>query len=160
MNDPDPDSDDLAIHYGPGVQRLSSAHEEALAAAWRQTSTSHPSAGRSQLIVTDDAHIQQLNAAHRGLDAPTDVLSFELDPGPVPVPELVCGEVYISVERARAQADEQDVPLIEELSRLFVHGLLHLAGFVHDTPGQLKHMEAETDRLLLASGLLVSVTPQ
>ena len=114
-------------------------------------------------VLTNDEHVRQLNRAYRGRDDNTDVLSFALheeadgfvvggDPGSVS--DEACapgGEIYISVPRARAQADEQHVPHDEELARLLVHGLLHLAGYDHRTDAELRVMELETERFLTAT---------
>ena len=109
-------------------------------------------------MLADDAEVRRLNAAYRGRDRNTDVLSFSFlaEPaGPTrvthvrPSPSLVpVGEVYISLQRAAAQAEEQGVTVEEELTRLLVHGLLHLAGFDHRTAAELGVMERETERFV------------
>ena len=88
----------------------------------------------------DNKFIHQLNREYRNVDRPTDVISFAfLDgdeqrdeklhgKGPVPL-----GDIYISVEKAKEQAEEYGHPLERELSFLFVHGLLHLLGYDHMT---------------------------
>ena len=118
-----------------------------------RVAAAHPLGLPVQVILADDAYLKQLNAAYRGKDETTDVLSFDLDAPDLPTDEPVPSEVYISVERAAAQAAEQQVPIIEELARLLVHGLLHLAGFEHDTPDRLRHMEEETEEFLRAADL-------
>jgi probable rRNA maturation factor len=72
--------------------------------------------------------MRRLNAAHKGHDRPTDVLSFPLD---VPADRVV-GDVYICPWVARREADARGIPLREELIRLVVHGTLHALG--HDHP--------------------------
>jgi probable rRNA maturation factor len=117
----------------------------------------HPVGGPVQLVLAGDRQLRRLNARYRGVDRSTDVLSFNLDPGPEAQPggaAPLWGEIYVSVARARVQARAQEVPLLTELARLLVHGLLHLAGHDHDTPAGLRFMEAETERLLGAAGLL------
>ena len=101
------------------------------------------------LVFTDDEHIRQLNRDWRKKDKPTDVLSFPQDfPERVfseksPLEELkevlkVCkdchllGDIVISVDTAKRQAEEYGVPLEEEIKRLIVHGLVHLLGFDHE----------------------------
>ena len=88
----------------------------------------------------DNKFIHKLNKEYRNVDRPTDVISFAfLDgdeqrdtklhgDGPVPL-----GDIYISVEKAKEQAEEYGHPLERELSFLFVHGLLHLLGYDHMT---------------------------
>lgn len=121
----------------------------------------HARTPQIQLVLTDDDYIGQLNAQYRGKDRPTDVLSFDLRPDAASKNTQLAdigGEIYISVQRAAAQAAEQGVSCEEEMARLLVHGLLHLAGFDHDTPETLRRMEAETDRILAAVGLLPSAS--
>jgi probable rRNA maturation factor len=82
------------------------------------------------VLLTNDAEIRSLNARYRGKDRATDVLSFpQLEPtarGPHPV-----GDIVISVETLRRNAKERGVDERDELSRLAVHGILHLDGMDH-----------------------------
>jgi len=87
-------------------------------------------------IVTDE-EIHVLNRDYRGVDRPTDVLSFALDEGEEE-PEILgseaehlLGDVIISAERAAAQAEEFGHGLKREIVYLAVHGLLHLLGYDH-----------------------------
>lgn len=147
----------LAILYSPGTAELPASQHRRLARVGRAAIATHPLGGPVQLVLTGDRQLRRLNAAYLGVDRSTDVLSFNLDPGPevqlsgtVPV----WGEIYISLARAQAQAKEQQVPLLTELARLLVHGLLHLAGHHHDTAAGLRFMEGETERLLEEASLL------
>lgn len=116
---------------------------------WAQaTMAEFPPAGGVDVVFVDDTAIRELNVRYRGLDQPTDVLSFDLGDASPAVTAAPAGEVYISVDRAQLQATELGVPLLEELGRLMVHGLLHLAGRDHPTPAELERMEADTERLL------------
>ena len=108
-------------------------------------------------MLTGDRQLRRLNAAYLGKDRSTDVLSFNLDPGPeaqVSGAAPMWGEIYISMARARTKAEEQQVPLLTEVDRLLVHGLLHLAGHDHADETGLRFMEGETERLLVEAGLL------
>lgn len=100
------------------------------------------------VTLTDDEHIHRLNFAYRGLDRPTDVLSFafvdseepEIEDGP----ELeVLGDIIISLERAWAQAQEYGHSMERELSFLAVHGMLHLLGYDHIDEEARMEMEEE-----------------
>ena len=100
-------------------------------------------------LVDDDA-IRALNRTHRGLDSVTDVLSFPVD-GLDPLPpgmERELGDVVISLAQARRQAGDEGVSEHEELTHLVVHGVLHLAGFDHETDGG--EMLERQDRLVAA----------
>jgi probable rRNA maturation factor len=104
-------------------------------------------------LVDDDA-IRRLNREHRGLDEVTDVLSFPvdgLDPLP-PAMERELGDVVISLAQARRQAVDEGVSEHEELTSLVVHGVLHLAGFDHETDAG--EMFERQDRLLDALPLV------
>jgi len=97
------------------------------------------------VMITDDEGIRELNREHRELDRATDVLSFpmqELVPGepinPSPLeidPETglyMLGDMAISLERAKAQAQEYGHSLDRELAFLAVHSVLHLLGYDHE----------------------------
>ncbi|MEW6753499.1 MAG: rRNA maturation RNase YbeY [Candidatus Latescibacterota bacterium] len=147
----------MPVLLGPSLGTLTDGQVHTLRLLAGKVVAEHPSAGVVEVILADDALLRRLNGAYGGRARATDVLSFDLRPTPAPAPDgQVCGEVYISVERARAQADEQGVALVEEVGRLLTHGLLHLAGYEHNTPGALQEMEGETDRLLQGAGLLAT----
>ena len=87
--------------------------------------------------LVDNEFIHKMNRDYRGIDRPTDVISFAfldnedreaLYKGKEPV---CLGDIYISVDKAKEQAKEYGHPLERELSFLFVHGLLHLLGYDH-----------------------------
>ena len=110
------------------------------------------------VVVTDDAEIQSLNRAFRGIDAPTDVLSF----GQEPTEQFVdasdeppyLGDVILSYPRAQEQAVEQGHSTAQELRVLIVHGVLHLMGYDHAMPEEKAQMWARQSQVLdaLAGG--------
>lgn len=151
------DQTEFSIQYSSGIAPLSECHANRLEGLAANAASTHPFPGRVQLILTDDAFIRQLNATYLDKDYATDVLSFDLGPTPSPEADTAEGEIYISLDRAREQALEQNVDLLEEVGRLFAHGLLHLAGHDHENPEKLHFMENETDRLLQDSGFLASL---
>lgn len=93
------------------------------------------------VLLCDDGVIQALNKDYRNKNAPTDVLSFSMNEGdtPVPMPQLL-GDVVISVETARRQALDLSHSLLDEVTSLLIHGILHLVGHTHDTPEEEKEM--------------------
>jgi len=100
--------------------------------------------GEGSVVFVSDERIRELNRDYRSVDRATDVLSFsfleeEHRSG-------VIGDVYISLETARRQAEERGIPLGEEVLRLLVHGLLHLAGHVHDEDVDAARMAEEEER--------------
>ncbi len=99
--------------------------------------------------------IAQLNERHRGLDSPTDVLSYQLQldaPFPTPFEEIggdqVFGCVAICPDKARAQASEQFRSLVWEMAFLLCHGLLHLAGWNHPDSPSLTEMNKLSQGIL------------
>lgn len=103
-------------------------------------------------LLTDDEQIHDLNKQWRGKDKPTDVLAFPLREGEFP--ELrggLLGDVVLSIPTATRQAKRAKKPVLEEITMLLAHGLLHLLGWDHDTPAKDVAMRAETDRLCRAA---------
>lgn len=98
------------------------------------------------VLLTGDAEIRELNARWRGIDQPTDVLSFPMDGGPV------LGDVAISVEMAAARVAPGEWALEDELLFLLIHGVLHLLGLDHQEEDQTARMEAEEQALWTAMG--------
>jgi probable rRNA maturation factor len=97
------------------------------------------------VALVDDATIRDLNRTWRRKDKPTDVLAFPIvqPPGPC-APEGQLGDVIISVPTARRQARAHRRPLLDEVTMLLAHGLLHLCGFDHRTDAEERHMDEHT----------------
>jgi probable rRNA maturation factor len=102
------------------------------------------------IVLCDDAFIRPLNRQWRGIDAPTDVLSFAQNEGEDVRPDdPVLGDLVISVETAARQAEALGHPLALELRVLFVHGLLHLCGYDHEESDEEALLMQEKERELL-----------
>ena len=102
------------------------------------------------IILTDDAQIHELNKQYRGIDAPTDVLSFPSGDTDPDSNRLYLGDVVISYPRAQAQAEAGGHPVEAELQLLVVHGVLHLSGYDHiEEQGKLRMRAAQTEILVL-----------
>ena len=99
------------------------------------------------LILTDDRSIRDLNRKYRDTDAVTNVLSFDLK-DVFATPGEVTGEVYVSVDRARAESETFHMAFDETLARLAIHGMLHLTGWEDGTDLEDVAMEGEADRYL------------
>lgn len=97
------------------------------------------------VLLTSDRAIRRLNRRFRGKDKATDVLSFPAEPIPgLGASGTPSGDLAISVDTARKQAAEQGHALTCELKILILHGLLHLAGYDHDTDdGRMARREQE-----------------
>jgi probable rRNA maturation factor len=104
------------------------------------------------LVLTDDEQIQKLNRIYRRKDRPTDVLAFAQREGELASHAgLLLGDVVVSVPTARKQAARAARALVDEVTMLVAHGLLHLLGWDHDTPAEDRRMRAETHRLCAAA---------
>ncbi|RED65722.1 rRNA maturation RNase YbeY [Cohnella lupini] len=132
------------------------------------------------LTLTDDEGIRELNRQYRGLDKPTDVLSFSLLEGEQPDIQYdgdyegseegdeewkdedkagdpfsdLLGDIVISVPRAEAQAEDYGHSFERELGFLFVHGFLHLLGYDHGDEEQEREMFAKQEEVLKEAGLI------
>ena len=113
------------------------------------------------ILLTDDAGIQEVNRDMRDLDRPTDVLSFpmfDLTPPQLPEegdadPDSGCvplGDMCISVERARAQAAEYGHSFQREICYLAVHSVLHLLGYDHLDEGPMKRQMRQREEAIMA----------
>ena len=104
--------------------------------------------GEVSVTLTNNEYIHTLNKEYRGIDRPTDVLSFALneseEPEMVDGPAVnVLGDLIISVERAEEQATDYGHSLRREVAFLTVHGMLHLLGYDHMEDEEREEMEAE-----------------
>lgn len=107
------------------------------------------------VVLSSDEAVAALNARYRGKNQPTNVLSFPAAPsapggGPIEGERPPLGDVIIARETLISEATDEKTPLLFHLSHLTVHGLLHLAGFDHETDREAERMEAR-ERLILAS---------
>lgn len=116
------------------------------------------------ILLVDDNHIRELNKTYRGIDAPTDVLSFpmlefESDDGKREITDVmndaekdgdtvILGDIVISVERALNQAREYNHSFLREMGFLLIHGLLHLLGYDHMDEGERLEMRQKEESIL------------
>ena len=93
-----------------------------------------------------------MNTKYRGIDKPTDVLSFSLQEGTVKSPEVesdkLLGDIIISAETAQRQADTLNHSMERELTVLLIHGLLHLTGYDHEEDKDYKIMREKESEML------------
>lgn len=115
--------------------------------------------GASELAVmlTDDAGIQTLNANWRGIDKPTNVLSFPASP-PTGVPKpgdppRMLGDIAIAYETTRREADDEGKLFAAHLTHLAVHGYLHLIGYDHANEADAEDMEQIERDILSTLGI-------
>ena len=101
----------------------------------------------------DNEAIRELNRDYRGKDTPTDVLSFPMMEFEMPEVYVSLGNIVISVETARRQAEEYGHSLKRELCFLCAHSALHLLGYDHETEDEREEMEAKQREILDALGI-------
>ena len=118
------------------------------------------------VLLTDDEGIHAINLDQRGVDAPTDVLSFpmlELSPGDKPSEEdaepgsglVPLGDMVLNIDRMRSQAEEYGHELQREAAYLAVHSVLHLLGYDHLDEGPMKaQMRAREEEILAQLGIV------
>jgi probable rRNA maturation factor len=119
------------------------------------------------ILLVNDRRMRMLNSQYRGIDRTTDVLSFpQCENPPLPpftkggrrgitnsrftIHESVLGDIVINLHKAERQAAEYGLTLNEELKRLLIHGLLHLAGYDHEKGGYAEKKMRDKTRDLLA----------
>jgi probable rRNA maturation factor len=104
---------------------------------------------RVELVLADDALLCRLHREFMGLDSPTDIMTFP-DHEPHAEEPVSGGQIYISVERAAAQAAEFGQTVGEEIEFLVLHGVLHLCGWDDDTDAKRERMLDRQTELLRA----------
>ncbi|MBI3960692.1 MAG: rRNA maturation RNase YbeY [Chloroflexi bacterium] len=120
------------------------------------------------IVVTDNDYVQSLNREYRGVDAPTDVLSFAAQEGddldakfaPEVAEEIdrYLGDLILAYPYAAAQAARYGYPIQTELQLLVVHGCLHLLGYDHDSDESQAEMWAAQSAILTSLGVKEDLT--
>ncbi|MGH9694389.1 MAG: rRNA maturation RNase YbeY, partial [Bryobacteraceae bacterium] len=111
------------------------------------------------VMLTDDAGIRTLNSNWRGIDKPTNVLSFPALRLPTRVARAdddvppMLGDIAIAYETARREAYDEQKPFDHHLSHLTIHGFLHLVGYDHETDDEAEAMEALEVEILAQLGI-------
>ena len=122
------------------------------------------------IILTSDDEIQQINLEQRGIDAPTDVLSFPMIEYAYPsdfsvletdgfesfdpdTGELILGDIVISVDKVIEQAEKYNHGVKREYAFLIAHSMLHLFGYDHMDEVEREHMEFKQDEILNRLGI-------
>lgn len=102
-------------------------------------------------VLVDDERIHEINREYRHIDRSTDVISFALEDNDqfyVEGMPRTLGDIFISVDHAKKQAEEYGHSLRREMCFLFTHGILHLLGYDHMTDEQEKEMFGLQDQIL------------
>ena len=108
------------------------------------------------VMLTDDSTMRTLNLDWRGIDKPTNVLSFPAETKAASRkggPPRMLGDIAIAYETVRREADDAHTPFDHHLSHLAVHGFLHLIGYDHETDDDAETMEALEQDILAELGI-------
>ena len=112
------------------------------------------------MLFTSNRTIQKLNAAFRGKDKPTNVLSFPAPSMPTLEEDKHLGDIVVAFETILQESHELERPLEAHLTHMLIHGLLHLLGFDHQEEAERLKMEQKEGTLLQQLGLPNPWTPQ
>ena len=96
--------------------------------------------GELNYVFCDDAYLLKLNIEFLQHDTLTDIISFDYTMG-----KLVGGDIFISIERVRENAQELEIPFEEELQRVMIHGVLHYMGYKDKSRDDKKEMRLQED---------------
>ena len=99
------------------------------------------------IILVDDAEIHEINKTYRGMDKPTNVLSFELGD------DVLLGDIYISLDTVLREAREAKISVTDHVAHMVVHGVLHLLGYDHIDDDQAIVMEMKEIQILKKIGI-------
>lgn len=152
----------LHIDFTDETDQVSSKQVEELTNLLNHAAAMEELPDKTELSLTfvSDKRIHEINRQYRDKDRPTDVISFameEMGEGEIEIrgAELprILGDIIISVDTAKQQADEYGHSLMREMGFLAVHGFLHLLGYDHLNEQDEKHMFGRQDEILNAYGL-------
>ena len=133
--------------------------KKAAASAWKRGNTGDFEIPVKQaevsVLLTDDQAVHALNKEYRGIDRPTNVLSFAaLDDENEPIVDpMLLGDIVVAFETTKREASEQKCSLADHLFHLIVHGTLHLIGYDHMEEQDAVEMEALEIKILADNGL-------
>jgi probable rRNA maturation factor len=149
--EPIPVEIDIQVEAGvwPPEAHLGPLIPAAIQAGLAETGLRAQAPAELSILLTDDAHVQKLNAEWRGKDKPTNVLSFPAFPGrhDKTLPPML-GDIVLAQETVAREAALEGKPLHHHISHLVIHGLLHLLGHDHETDDEAEAMEAIERRAL------------
>ena len=126
----------------PAIRRRdTSAWVKAVAASYGKK------VGEIAYIFVDDEEILRVNREYLQHDYYTDIITFDYTEG-----DTISGDLFISLDTVRTNAEQFDKPYDEELHRVIIHGILHLCGINDKGPGEREMMEAAEDKALVLRG--------
>jgi len=123
---------------------------EAIGAAASTLSTAD---GEVSIVLTNDSAIRELNHNWRGIDKPTNVLSFPASGQTVGGDARLLGDIIIAYETLERECDDEKHIFLHHLAHLAVHGFLHLIGYDHQTDVQAEEMEGLESKIMMRLNL-------
>ena len=94
-------------------------------------------------IFCNDDKILEVNQQYLNHDYYTDIITFDYDED-----DTISGDIFISIDTVRSNAEERNIPFMSELHRVIIHGILHLCGINDKGPGEREVMESSENRAL------------
>lgn len=145
---------DLAVEspLWSAVPDLPVLAEQAIAAAVAEAEADLPPACEVSCLFCDDAAIRSLNARWRGIDKPTNVLSFPAGGPEAPGATALLGDIVMAYETVAAEAAREQKSIEAHVSHLVIHGFLHLIGYDHEDGPEAEAMEALETRSMRRLG--------
>jgi probable rRNA maturation factor len=145
---------DISVPSGlwRGLPRARALARETIAAAAAESGLAEGEGAEVSLCLADDARLRALNLRWRGLDKPTNVLSFPAAPPGRDAKSMALGDIALAYETLAREASELGVPLADHYRHLVAHGFLHLLGYDHETEREAERMEALETRIMARLG--------
>jgi probable rRNA maturation factor len=142
----------VASNLWRGLPRARTLARETIVACVAEREMAMRTGAEVSLCLADDAHLRALNLHWRGVDKPTNVLSFPSAPPGSPEEASTLGDIALAYETLEREAEELGVPLADHYRHLVAHGFLHLIGYDHLTDIDAERMEALETRILARLG--------
>lgn len=143
------------IDYSPTLQKVISDVADTAAKVLKLAENTELS-----ILLVDNSYIQELNLTYRGINEPTDVLSFSMWESKEDEPDFdfsgdedILGDIVISLEQADKQSKAYENTMEREIGYLVAHGILHLTGYDHETEGEKVIMRQLEEKIMKDVGL-------
>ena len=135
-----------------GLPRARAIARETIAAAAAESGEIASDAAVVSLYLADDSALRALNSRWRGIDKPTNVLSFPSATAGGLGDATMLGDIALAYETLAREAENLGVPLADHYRHLVAHGFLHLIGYDHETDAEAERMEALETKILARLG--------
>ena len=130
--------------------------QKTVAFAWQKAGIKKVGIPEISVFLSNDTNIKEINLEYRGVDKPTNVLSFpaiEEDVLLEPQMPYLAGDIILAFETCQEEATAEGKTLSDHMAHLLVHGVLHLAGFDHIKDDEADKMEAKEVEILAGLGV-------